>query len=225
VDSIRSKVNTDTSEWEPRIASLKSTSAEMSRRLGISNSGEQDPDSVSAIINKSSPQIRADLDSVQSDYTAIAAEFKNKLRGQMTKAYEDFEKQFTRLKADMDAVTSAGKNANSLYAASISQLSLSGGQITRAFQDLLGGLARAILDKPDDAEFNRQDQLMIARGLALQAQEVQLSVEDLEKLASQMKTNSPQMADEIRQRTAATLAQLKKSIDAFNASLQAQYQK
>jgi hypothetical protein len=33
------------------------------------------------------------------------------------------------------------------------------------------------------------------------------------------------MADEIRQRTAATLAQLKKSIDAFNASLQAQYQK
>jgi ElaB/YqjD/DUF883 family membrane-anchored ribosome-binding protein len=225
VDSIRSKVNTDTSEWEPRIASLKSTSAEMSRRLGISNSGEQDPDSVSAIINKSSPQIRADLDSVQSDYTAIAAEFKNKLRGQMTKAYEDFEKQFTRLKADMDAVTSAGKNATSLYAASISQLSLSGGQITRAFQDLLGGLARAILDKPDDAEFNRQDQLMIARGLALQAQEVQLSVEDLEKLASQMKTNSPQMADEIRQRTAATLAQLKKSIDAFNASLQAQYQK
>lgn len=225
VDSIRSKVNTDTSEWEPRIASLKSTSAEMSRRLGISNSGEQDPDSVSAIINKSSPQIRADLDSVQSDYTAIAAEFKNKLRGQMTKAYEDFEKQFTRLKADMDAVTSAGKNATSLYAASISQLSLSGGQITRAFQDLLGGLARAILDKPDDAEFNRQDQLMIARGLALQAQEVQLSVEDLEKLASQMKTSSPQMADEIRQRTAATLAQLKKSIDAFNASLQAQYQK
>jgi ElaB/YqjD/DUF883 family membrane-anchored ribosome-binding protein len=225
VDSIRSKVNTDTSEWEPRIASLKSTSAEMSRRLGISNSGEQDPDSVSAIINKSSPQIRADLDSVQSDYTAIAAEIKNKLRGQMTKAYEDFEKQFTRLKTDMDAVTSAGKNATSLYAASISQLSLSGGQITRAFQDLLGGLARAILDKPDDAEFNRQDQLMIARGLALQAQEVQLSVEDLEKLASQMKTSSPQMADEIRQRTAATLAQLKKSIDAFNASLQAQYQK
>lgn len=225
VDSIRSKVNTDTSEWEPRIASLKSTSAEMSRRLGISNSGEQDPDSVSAIINKSSPQIRADLDSVQSDYTAIAAEIKNKLRGQMTKAYEDFEKQFTRLKTDMDAVTSAGKNATSLYAASISQLSLSGGQITRAFQDLLGGLARAILEKPNDAEFNQQDQLMIARGLALQAQEVQLSVEDLEKLASQMKTSSPQMADEIRQRTAATLAQLKKSIDAFNASLQAQYQK
>jgi ElaB/YqjD/DUF883 family membrane-anchored ribosome-binding protein len=225
VDSIRSKVNTDTSEWEPRIASLKSTSAEMSRRLGISNSGEQDPDSVSAIINKSSPQIRADLDSVQSDYTAIAAEFKNKLRGQMTKAYEDFEKQFTRLKADMESVTAAGKDADGLFAASTAQLSLSGGQITRAFQDLLGGLARAILDKPDDAEFNRQDQLMIARGLALQAQEVQLSVEDLEKLASQMKTSSPQMADEIRQRTAATLAQLKKSIDAFNASLQAQYQK
>ena len=225
VDSIRSKVNADTSEWEPRIASLKSTSAEMSRRLGISNSGEQDPDSVSAIINKSSPQIRADLDSVQSDYTAIAAEIKNKLSGQMTKAYEDFEKQFTRLKADMDSVTTAGKNANNLYAASISQLSLSGGQITRAFQDLLGGLARAILDKPNDAEFNKQDQLMIARGLALQAQEVQLSVEDLENLASQMKTSSPQMADEIRQRTAAILAQLKKSIDAFNASLQAQYRK
>jgi ElaB/YqjD/DUF883 family membrane-anchored ribosome-binding protein len=225
VDSIRSKVNTDTSEWEPRIASLKSTSAEMSRRLGISNSGEQDPDSVSAIINKSSPQIRADLDSVQSDYTAIAAEFKNKLRGQMTKAYEDFEKQFTRLKADMESVTAAGKDADGLFAASTAQLSLSGGQITRAFQDLLGGLARAILDKPDDAEFNKQDQLMIARGLALQAQEVQLSVEDLEKLASQMKTSSPQMADEIRQRTAATLAQLKKSIDAFNDTLQAQYQK
>ena len=125
----------------------------------------------------------------------------------------------------MDSVTAAGKNANSLYAASISQLSLSGGQITRAFQDLLGGLARAILDKPNDAEFNKQDQLMIARGLALQAQEVQLSVEDLENLASQMKATSPQMADEIRQRTAAILAQLKKSIDAFNASLQAQYRK
>jgi ElaB/YqjD/DUF883 family membrane-anchored ribosome-binding protein len=66
---------------------------------------------------------------------------------------------------------------------------------------------------------------MIARGLALQAQEVQLSVEDLEKLAAQMKTNSPQMADEIRQRTAATLAQLKKSLDAFNATLQEQYPK
>ena len=225
VDSIRSKVIADTSEWEPRIASLKSTSAEMSRRLGISNSGEQDPTSISAIINKDSPQIRADLDSVQSDYTAIAAEIKNKLSGQMTKAYEDFEKQFTRLKADMDSVTTAGKDANDLYAASISQLSLSGGQITRAFQDLVGGLARAILEKPDDAEFNKQDQLMIARGLALQAQEVQLSVEDLEKLAAQMKTNSPQMADEIRQRTAATLAQLKKSLDAFNATLQAQYRK
>ena len=225
VDSIRSKVIADTSEWEPRIASLKSTSAEMSRRLGISNSGEQDPTSISAIINKDSPQIRADLDSVQSDYTAIAAEIKNKLSGQMTKAYEDFEKQFTRLKADMDSVTTAGKDANDLYAASISQLSLSGGQITRAFQDLLGGLARAILDKPDDAEFNKQDQLMIARGLALQAQEVQLSVEDLEKLAAQMKTNSPQMADEIRQRTAATLAQLKKSLDAFNETLQEQYPK
>ena len=143
----------------------------------------------------------------------------------MTKAYEDFEKQFTRLKTDMDSVTTAGKNANSLYAASISQLSLSGGQITRAFQDLLGGLARAILDKPNDAEFNKQDQLMIARGLALQAQEVQLSVEDLENLASQMKATSPQMADEIRQRSAAILAQLKKSIDAFNASLLAQYRK
>lgn len=225
VDSIRSKVNADTSEWEPRIASLKSTSAEMSRRLGISNSGEQDPTSISAIINKDSPQIRADLDSVQSDYTAIAAEIKNKLSGQMTKAYEDFEKQFTRLKADMDSVTAAGKDADGLFAASTAQLSLSGGQITRAFQDLLGGLARAILDKPDDAEFNKQDQLMIARGLALQAQEVQLSVEDLEKLAAQMKTNSPQMADEIRQRTAATLAQLKKSLDAFNATLQEQYPK
>ncbi len=225
VDSIRSKVNADTSEWEPRIASLKSTSAEMSRRLGISNSGEQDPTSISAIINKDSPQIRADLDSVQSDYTAIAAEIKNKLSGQMTKAYEDFEKQFTRLKADMDSVTAAGKDADGLFAASTAQLSLSGGQITRAFQDLLGGLARAILEKPDDAEFNKQDQLMIARGLALQAQEVQLSVEDLEKLAAQMKTNSPQMADEIRQRTAATLAQLKKSLDAFNATLQEQYPK
>jgi hypothetical protein len=191
VDSIRSKVNADTSEWEPRIASLKSTSAEMSRRLGISNSGEQDPTSISAIINKDSPQIRADLDSVQSDYTAIAAEIKNKLSGQMTKAYEDFEKQFTRLKADMDSVTAAGKDADGLFAASTAQLSLSGGQITRAFQDLVGGLARAILEKPDDAEFNKQDQLMIARGLALQAQEVQLSVEDLEKLAAQMKTNSP----------------------------------
>ena len=225
VDSIRSKVIADTSEWEPRIASLKSTSAEMSRRLGISNSGEQDPTSISAIINKDSPQIRADLDSVQSDYTAIAAEIKNKLSGQMTKAYEDFEKQFTRLKADMDSVTAAGKDADGLFAASTAQLSLSGGQITRAFQDLLGGLARAILEKPDDAEFNKQDQLMIARGLALQAQEVQLSVEDLEKLAAQMKTNSPQMADEIRQRTAATLAQLKKSLDAFNATLQEQYPK
>ncbi len=225
VDSIRSKVNADTSEWEPRIASLKSTSAEMSRRLGISNTGEQDPNSISAIINKDSPQIRADLDSVQSDYTAIAAEIKNKLSGQMTKAYEDFEKQFTRLKADMDSVTAAGKDADGLFAASTAQLSLSGGQITRAFQDLLGGLVRAILDKPDDAEFNKQDQLMIARGLALQAQEVQLSVEDLEKLAAQMKTNSPQMADEIRQRTAATLAQLKKSLDAFNATLQEQYPK
>ncbi len=225
VDSIRSKVIADTSEWEPRIASLKSTSAEMSRRLGISNTGEQDPNSISAIINKDSPQIRADLDSVQSDYTAIAAEIKNKLSGQMTKAYEDFEKQFTRLKADMDSVTAAGKDADGLFAASTAQLSLSGGQITRAFQDLLGGLARAILDKPDDAEFNKQDQLMIARGLALQAQEVQLSVEDLEKLAAQMKTNSPQMADEIRQRTAATLAQLKKSLDAFNATLQEQYPK
>lgn len=225
VDSIRSKVYADTSEWEPRIASLKSTSAEMSRRLGISNSGEQDPTSISAIINKDSPQIRADLDSVQSDYTAIAAEIKNKLSGQMTKSYEDFEKQFTRLKADMDSVTAAGKDADGLFAASTAQLSLSGGQITRAFQDLLGGLARAILDKPDDAEFNKQDQLMIARGLALQAQEVQLSVEDLEKLAAQMKTNSPQMADEIRQRTAATLAQLKKSLDAFNATLQEQYPK
>ena len=225
VDSIRSKVNADTSEWEPRIASLKSTSAEMSRRLGISNSGEQDPTSISAIINKDSPQIRADLDSVQSDYTAIAAEIKNKLSGQMTKAYEDFEKQFTRLKADMDSVTAAGKDADGLFAASTAQLSLSGGQITRAFQDLVGGLARAILEKPDDAEFNKQDQLMIARGLALQAQEVQLSVEDLEKLAAQMKTNSPQMADEIRQRTAATLAQLKKSLDAFNETLQEQYPK
>jgi ElaB/YqjD/DUF883 family membrane-anchored ribosome-binding protein len=225
VDSIRSKVIADTSEWEPRIASLKSTSAEMSRRLGISNSGEQDPTSISAIINKDSPQIRADLDSVQSDYTAIAAEIKNKLSGQMTKAYEDFEKQFTRLKADMDSVTAAGKDADGLFAASTAQLSLSGGQITRAFQDLVGGLARAILEKPDDAEFNNQDQLMIARGLALQAQEVQLSVEDLEKLAAQMKTNSPQMADEIRQRTAATLAQLKKSLDAFNATLQEQYPK
>ena len=225
VDSIRSKVIADTSEWEPRIASLKSTSAEMSRRLGISNSGEQDPTSISAIINKDSPQIRADLDSVQSDYTAIAAEIKNKLSGQMTKAYEDFEKQFTRLKADMDSVTAAGKDADGLFAASTAQLSLSGGQITRAFQDLVGGLARAILEKPDDAEFNKQDQLMIARGLALQAQEVQLSVEDLEKLAAQMKTNSPQMADEIRQRTAATLAQLKKSLDAFNATLQEQYPK
>jgi hypothetical protein len=125
----------------------------------------------------------------------------------------------------MESVTAAGKDANDLYAASISQLSLSGGQITRAFQDLLGGLARAILEKPDDAEFAQQDQLMIARGLALQAQEVQLSVEDLEKLATQMKTNSPQMADEIRQRTAATLAELKKSLDAFNATLQAQYRK
>ena len=225
VDSIRSKVIADTSEWEPRIASLKSTSAEMSRRLGISNSGEQDPTSISAIINKDSPQIRADLDSVQSDYTAIAAEIKNKLSGQMTKAYEDFEKQFTRLKADMDSVTAAGKDADGLFAASTAELSLSGGQITRAFQDLLGGLARAILEKPDDAEFDKQDQLMIARGLALQAQEVQLSVEDLEKLAAQMKTNSPQMADEIRQRTAATLAQLKKSLDAFNATLQEQYPK
>jgi ElaB/YqjD/DUF883 family membrane-anchored ribosome-binding protein len=50
-------------------------------------------------------------------------------------------------------------------------------------------------------------------------------VEDLEKLATQMNTKSPQMADEIRQRTAATLTQLKKSLDAFNASLQAQYPK
>ena len=225
VDSIRSKVNADTSEWEPRIASLKSTSAEMSRRLGISNSGEQDPTSISAIINKDSPQIRADLDSVQSDYTAIAAEIKNKLSGQMTKAYEDFEKQFTRLKADMDSVTAAGKDADGLFAASTAQLSLSGGQITRAFQDLVGGLARAILEKPDDAEFAQQDQLMIARGLALQAQEVQISVEDLEKLATQMNAKSPQMADEIRQRTAAALAHLKKSLDAFNATLQAQYPK
>ena len=143
----------------------------------------------------------------------------------MTKAYEDFEKQFTRLKTDMDSITAAGKDANSLYAASISQLSLSGGQITRAFQDLLGGLARAILEKPDDAQFAQQDQLMIARGLALQAQDVQLTVEDLERLTTQMKTSSPQMADEIRQRTAATLAQLKKSLDAFNATLQEQYPK
>lgn len=225
INSLRDSVKNDSNDWQARFASLKSNTSEMNRRLGISNEGEQDPTSYSSIIKEKLPQIRADADSVQSDYTAIAAEIKNKLSGQMTKAYEDFEKQFTRLKVDMDSVTAAGKDANDQYAASVSQLSLSGGQITRAFQDLLGGLARAILEKPDDAQFAQQDQLMIARGLALQAQEVQLSVEDLEKLATQMKANSPQMADEIRQRTAATLAQLKKSIDAFNATLQAQYRK
>jgi len=37
-----------------------------------------------------------------------------------------------------------------------------------------------------------------------------------------MKSSSPDMADVIRQRTAATLEQLKKSLDAFHATLQTQ---
>ncbi len=225
VDLLRAKVRSDSKEWSARIASLKSNTNEMNQLLGISNTGQQDPQSVSNIFNKAAPQIRADADSIKADYNAVAMEIKEKISPQMTKSYDDFQKQITRLQTDMETALAASKDGYGLYAASIAQLSLSGGQITRAFQDLLGGLMRAILEKPDDAGFDKQDQLMIARGLALQAQDVQLSVEDLEKLATQMNTKSPQMADEIRQRTAATLTQLKKSLDAFNASLQVQYQK
>jgi len=225
VDLLRAKVRSDSKEWSARIASLKSNTNEMNQLLGISNAGQQDPQSVSNIFNKAAPQIRADADSIKADYNAVAMEIKEKISPQMTKSYDDFQKQITRLQTDMETALAASKDGYGLYAASIAQLSLSGGQITRAFEDLLGGLMRAILEKPDDAGFDKQDQLMIARGLALQAQEVQLSVEDLEKLATQMNTKSPQMADEIRQRTAATLTQLKKSLDAFNASLQAQYPK
>ncbi len=225
VDSLRDKVRSDSNEWSARIASLKSNTNEMNQLLGISNAGQQDPQSVSNIINKATPQIRADADSIKADYNAVAMEIKEKISPQMTKSYDDFQKQLTRLQTDMETALAASKDGYGLYAASIAQLSLSGGQISRAFQDLLGGLVRAILEKPNDAEFNQQDQLMIARGLALQAQEVQMSVEDLEKLATQMNTTSPQVADEIRQRTAATLAHLKKSLDAFNATLQAQYPK
>ena len=222
INSLRADVNSDSNDWQARFASLKSNTAEMNRRLGISNQGEQDPTSYSSIIKQKLPQIRADGTSAHSDYTAVAAEIKNKVSEKMTKAYEDFETQFARLQADMQTLTAAGQDANSAYADSIAQLSLSGGQIYRAFQELLSGIVRAIVEKPNDAQFSQQDQLMFARELALQAQEVQVAVEDLEKLANQMKSSSPDMADAIRQRTAATLAQLKKSLDAFHATLQTQ---
>jgi len=222
INSLRDNVKSDSNDWQARFASLKSNTSEMNRRLGISNEGEQDPTSYSSIIKDKLPQIHADATSAQSDYTAVAAEIKNKVSEKMTKVYEDFQTQFARLLADMQTLTAAGKDANGAYADSIAQLSLSGGQIYRAFQELLSGIVRAIVDKPNDAEFAKQDQLMFARELALQAQEVQVAVEDLQMLANQMKSSSPDMADAIRQRTAATLAQLKKSLDAFHATLQTQ---
>ena len=222
INSLRDNVKSDSNDWQARFASLKSNTSEMNRRLGISNEGEQDPTSYSSIIKEKLPQIHADAISAQSEYTAMAAEIKNKVSEKMTKAYEDFQIQFARLQADMQTLTAAGKDANGAYADSIAQLSLSGGQISRAFQELLSGIVRAIVDKPNDAEFAKQDQLMFARELALQAQEVQVAVEDLQMLANQMKSSSPDMADAIRQRTAATLEQLKKSLDAFHSTLQTQ---
>ena len=222
INSLRDNVKSDSNDWQARFASLKSNTSEMNRRLGISNEGEQDPTSYSSIIKEKLPQIHADAISAQSEYTAMAAEIKNKVSEKMTKAYEDFQTQFARLLADMQTLTAAGKDANGAYADSAAELSLSGGQIYRAFQELLSGIVRAIVDKPNDAEFAKQDQLMFARELALQAQEVQVAVEDLQMLANQMKSSSPDMADAIRQRTAATLAQLKKSLDAFHATLQTQ---
>lgn len=222
IDSLRANVKSDSNDWQARFASLKSNTSEMNRQLGISNKGEQDPTSYSSIIKEKLPQIHADATSAQSDYTAMTAEIKIKVSEKMTKAYEDFQIQFARLLADMQTLTAAGKDANGAYADSVAELSLSGGQIYRAFQELLSGIVRAIVDKPNDAEFAKQDQLMFARELALQAQEVQVAVEDLQMLANQMKSSSPDMADAIRQRTAATLAQLKKSLDAFHATLQNQ---
>ena len=222
IDSLRANVKSDSNDWQARFASLKSNTSEMNRRLGISNKGEQDPTSYSSIIKEKLPQIHADATSAHSDYTAMTAEIKIKFSEKMTKAYEDFQIQFARLQADMQTLTAAGKDANGAYADSVAQLSLSGGQIYRAFQELLSGIVRAILEKPNDAQFSQQDQLMFARELALQAQEVQVAVEDLQMLANQMKSSSPDMADAIRQRTAATLEQLKKSLDAFHATLQTQ---
>ena len=222
INSLRDNVKSDSNDWQARFASLKSNTSEMNRRLGISNEGEQDPTSYSSIIKEKLPQIHADATSAHSDYTAMTAEIKIKFSEKMTKAYEDFQIQFARLQADMQTLTAAGKDANGAYADSVAELSLSGGQIYRAFQELLSGIVRAIVDKPNDAEFAKQDQLMFARELALQAQEVQVAVEDLQMLANQMKSSSPDMADAIRQRTAATLAQLKKSLDAFHATLQTQ---
>lgn len=222
INLLRANVTSDSNDWQARFASLKSNTSEMNRQLGISNKGEQDPTSYSSIIKEKLPQIHADATSAQSDYTAMTAEIKIKVSEKMTKAYEDFQIQFARLLADMQTLTAAGKDANGAYADSVAELSLSGGQIYRAFQELLSGIVRAIVDKPNDAEFAKQDQLMFARELALQAQEVQVAVEDLQMLANQMKSSSPDMADAIRQRTAATLAQLKKSLDAFHATLQNQ---
>ena len=222
INSLRDNVKSDSNDWQARFASLKSNTSEMNRRLGISNEGEQDPTSYSSIIKEKLPQIHADAISAQSEYTAMAAEIKNKVSEKMTKAYEDFQTQFARLLADMQTLTAAGKDANGAYADSVAELSLSGGQIYRAFQELLSGIVRAIVDKPNDAEFAKQDQLMFARELALQAQEVQVAVEDLQMLANQMKSSSPDMAEAIRQRTAATLEQLKKSLDAFHSTLQTQ---
>ncbi|MSR33710.1 MAG: hypothetical protein EXS12_02750 [Phycisphaerales bacterium] len=220
MNSLRANINSDFNDWTPRVTALKTNTTEMNRRLGISNLGEQDPNSYSKIINRKLPQIRADATSAQSDYATVVSEIKNIVSEKMTKAYEDFQKQFARLQADMQTLTAAGKEANGAYADSVAALSLSGGQIYRAFQELLSGIVRAIVDKPNDAEFAKQDQLMFARELAVQAQKVQEAVEDLEKLANQMQSSSPDMADTIRQRTAATLAQLKKSLDAFHATLQ-----
>lgn len=222
VNSLRVKVNSDIDQWSSRIKSMKANTAEMNRRLGIAYEGEQDQKSFSAVFNNLWPQIQADAQNAKDNYNLIATEFKNTLSNELIKVYQDYQKQFTLLNADLETLGVASKENYAVYALSLAELSLSGGQISRTFENILSELIDAVLDSPNDEEFLRQDQLMIARELAVHAQEVQFALQDVEAVVSQMKTSAPVMMDELRQRTIQTLAELKKALDSFHATLRSQ---
>ncbi|MCE9619471.1 MAG: hypothetical protein K8R92_06145 [Planctomycetes bacterium] len=225
-NSARSKIRGDFDEWSPRITALKSSAGDLTRQLGIGDEESQDPQSMSRMVSKVSQQVRGDFDSVRqdaqairADYGAIADDLKSKLGEKMVKAYDEYQLEFARIKTILESLSATGSETGKLWYQMLSEFSLGAGQIDRLFHAVLESVMRAILEKPNAGEINEQERLMVIRMLALRAEEVQWSVDDLEALAKLMEKASPETAVEIRHRAGASLEALKKSLDSFHESL------
>ena len=159
-------------------------------------------------------------DAMASDLAMLKQRIDDDVEPRATRLWEQATEEWKRVQRLGGQIDAAGRGAYATYGEFMADNSLMGGQISRAFDDLLGLLLKALVGKPGEDGMARLQRYEAASRLVLCTDELRRANDALQQLADSVQPVDADMAKRIREDAAKAVVHFRAAVERLAAPTQ-----